>query len=88
MHARSPTECTAQVCASFLLVLCFSSFFVFKMCTAPARRSRTADLRITELSHYSPPLYQLSYHGLATKFGDTVVTEADAVEPQLNFSCM
>ena len=26
-----------------------------------ARRSRTADLRITETRHYSPPLYQLSY---------------------------
>ena len=30
----------------------------------PARRSRTTDLRMSAtLFHYSPPLYQLSYHG-------------------------
>ena len=31
----------------------------------PARRSRTTDLRMSAaFHHYSPPLYQLSYHGL------------------------
>ena len=31
----------------------------------PARRSRTTDLRMSAaFDHYSPPLYQLSYHGL------------------------
>ena len=31
---------------------------------SPANRIRTSDLRMTEYIHYSPPLYQLSYHGI------------------------
>ena len=36
-----------------------------RICDHPASRSRTSDLRISGVfDHYSPPLYQLSYHGV------------------------
>ena len=54
----------------------------------PAKRIRTTDLRITvSFSLYSPPLYQLSYHGIVPK-GTCEEDEGNAHGKCLNFTAV